>query len=97
MLAVMNEVLPADVLIGISGDREVGARIASHPDIDKIMFTGSTPPAARSSRLGGNLARLTLELGGNDAGIVLRGTDPSRSPKTCSGARSSTPGRPARP
>jgi acyl-CoA reductase-like NAD-dependent aldehyde dehydrogenase len=76
MLSVMNEVLPADVLIGISGDREVGARLASHPDIDKIMFTGSTATGRRIiESSAGNLARLTLELGGNDAGIVLPGTD----------------------
>ncbi|MBS1697395.1 MAG: aldehyde dehydrogenase family protein [Actinobacteria bacterium] len=78
MLAVMNDVLPADVLIGISGDREVGARIASHPDIDKIMFTGSTATGRKIiESSAGNLARLTLELGGNDAGIVLPGTDPA--------------------
>ena len=76
LLAVMNDVLPADVLIGVSGDREVGARLASHPDIDKIMFTGSTATGRRIiESSAGNLARLTLELGGNDAGIVLPGTD----------------------
>lgn len=78
LLSVMNEVLPADVLIGISGDREVGAGIASHPDIDKIMFTGSTATGRKIiESSAGNLARLTLELGGNDAGIVLPGTDPA--------------------
>ncbi len=77
MLAVMNEVLPPDVLIGISGDREVGAGLASHPDVDKIMFTGSTATGRRIiESSAGNLARLTLELGGNDAGIVLPGADP---------------------
>nr|WP_194425422.1 aldehyde dehydrogenase family protein [Microbacterium aquimaris] len=78
LLSVMNDVLPADVLIGISGDREVGARLASHPDIDKIMFTGSTATGRKIiESSAGNLARLTLELGGNDAGIVLPGTDPA--------------------
>ena len=77
MLSVMNEVLPPDVLIGISGGRDVGARLASHPDIDKVMFTGSTATGRRIiESSAGNLARLTLELGGNDAGIVLPGTDP---------------------
>ncbi|WP_102192563.1 aldehyde dehydrogenase family protein [Microbacterium aurantiacum] len=76
LLAVMNEVLPPDVLIGISGDREVGARLASHPDIAKVMFTGSTATGRKIiESSAGNLARLTLELGGNDAGIVLPGTD----------------------
>ena len=74
----MNEVLPADVLIPVSGGREVGARLASHPDIDKVMFTGSTATGRKIiESSAGNLARLTLELGGNDAGIVLPGTDPA--------------------
>lgn len=76
MLAVMNEVLPPDVLIGVSGGRDVGARLSSHPDIGKVMFTGSTATGRRIVEASaGNLARLTLELGGNDAGIVLPGVD----------------------
>lgn len=77
LVSVMNEVLPADVLIAVSGGREVGARLAEHPDVDKIMFTGSTATGRKIiESSAGNLARLTLELGGNDAGIVLPGTDP---------------------
>ena len=77
LIDVMNEVLPPGVLTGISGDREVGARLASHPGIDKVMFTGSTATGRKIIEgSAGNLARLTLELGGNDAGIVLPGTDP---------------------
>lgn len=78
MLSVMNEELPAGVLTGISADREVGARLASHPDIAKVMFTGSTSAGREIIKSSANnLARLTLELGGNDAGIVLPGTDPA--------------------
>lgn len=77
MVELMNEELPAGVLTAISGDREVGARLASHPDVDKVMFTGSTATGRKIiESSAGNLARLTLELGGNDAGIVLPGTDP---------------------
>ena len=76
LVHVLNEVLPADVLIAVSGGRDVGARLASHPDIDKLMFTGSTATGRRIIEgSAGNFARLTLELGGNDAGIVLPGTD----------------------
>jgi acyl-CoA reductase-like NAD-dependent aldehyde dehydrogenase len=76
LIDVLNEALPADVLIGVSGGREVGARLASHPDIDKVMFTGSTATGKKIiESSAGNLARLTLELGGNDAGIVLPGVD----------------------
>ncbi len=77
LVDVLNEVLPAGVLIAVSGGRDVGARLASHPDVDKIMFTGSTATGRRIiESSAGNLARLTLELGGNDAGIVLPSADP---------------------
>lgn len=73
---IYNRHLPPGVLTVIAGDREVGAAVAAHEDIDKIMFTGSTATGRAiveaSSR---NLARLTLELGGNDPGIILPGTD----------------------
>jgi acyl-CoA reductase-like NAD-dependent aldehyde dehydrogenase len=76
LVSIMNEVLPADVLVPVTGNRTVGARLAAHPDVAKVMFTGSTA-AGREIIKGSaaNLARLTLELGGNDAGIVLPGTD----------------------
>lgn len=78
MISVMNEVLPAGVLNVVSGGREVGARLAAHPDVDKVMFTGSTATGRKIVEASaGNLARLTLELGGNDAGIVLPGSDPA--------------------
>ena len=76
LVEVFNRHLPDGVLTVISGDRQVGAALAEHPGIDKIMFTGSTDAGRRivesSAR---NLARLTLELGGNDAGIVLPDTN----------------------
>lgn len=68
--------LPPGVLNIVTGDAEVADRISSHPDIDKIVFTGSTAVGRRiMERAGPTLKRLTLELGGNDAGIVLPGTD----------------------
>lgn len=76
MVSVMNDVLPPDVLIAVAGRGETGSRLASHPDVAKVMFTGSTETGRRIVEASaGNLARLTLELGGNDAGIVLPGTD----------------------
>ncbi|KZE94863.1 Phenylacetaldehyde dehydrogenase [Agromyces sp. NDB4Y10] len=73
---VFNRHLPEGVLTVIAGDREVGAAIAAHPELDKVMFTGSTATGRRIVESSAqNLARLTLELGGNDAGIVLPGTD----------------------
>lgn len=74
--ALMNRHLPPGVLTVVSGGRDVGEAIASHPGLDKIMFTGSTATGRAIIRSSAdNLARLTLELGGNDAGIILPGTD----------------------
>ena len=71
-----NTVLPAGVLNLVHGDVEVGSAISSHPDINKIIFTGSTATGKKIMELSaGNLKRLTLELGGNDAGIVLPDVD----------------------
>ena len=76
LIDVFDRHLPEGVLTGISGGREVGAAIAAHTGLDKIMFTGSTATGRKIVELSAhNLARLTLELGGNDAGIILPGTD----------------------
>ncbi|GGC78011.1 aldehyde dehydrogenase [Tersicoccus solisilvae] len=75
--AVINEVLPADVLTVVSGGREVGEALSGHPGIDKVMFTGSTATGKAIIRSSADtVKRLTLELGGNDAGIVLPDADP---------------------
>jgi phenylacetaldehyde dehydrogenase len=77
LIKVMNEALPAGLLTGVSGDREVGARLSSHPAIGKVMFTGSTATGKAIIRSSADtVKRLTLELGGNDAGIVLPDVDP---------------------
>ncbi|MEP4892535.1 MAG: aldehyde dehydrogenase family protein [Aliiglaciecola sp.] len=71
-----NTVLPPGVLNVITGDADVGNAISAHPDINKIVFTGSTPTGKKIMSLASsNLKRLTLELGGNDAGIVLPDAD----------------------
>src|SRR3954452_19698828 len=74
---VLNSVFPADVLAVVPGGREVGERVAGHPDIAKVMFTGSTATGKAIIRSSADtVKRLTLELGGNDAGIVLPDADP---------------------
>lgn len=76
-IALANQVLPAGVLNVITGDREVGGVLTSHPDVAKVVFTGSTPTGRHiMSSAAPTLKRLTLELGGNDAGIVLPDADP---------------------
>jgi acyl-CoA reductase-like NAD-dependent aldehyde dehydrogenase len=76
LVELLNTILPPGVLNVVTGDAEVGDRISDHPGIDKIVFTGSTPIGKRiMARASGSLKRLTLELGGNDAGIILPGTE----------------------
>jgi acyl-CoA reductase-like NAD-dependent aldehyde dehydrogenase len=73
---LINEVLPKGVFNVVTGDGSLGANISSHPDIRKIVFTGSSPTGKKIMQsASGNLKRLTLELGGNDAAIVLPDTD----------------------
>jgi acyl-CoA reductase-like NAD-dependent aldehyde dehydrogenase len=72
LVELMNEVLPPGVVNCVSGGNELGAAMSRHPGIAKIVFTGSIPTGKKimeSSAV--NLKRLTLELGGNDPGIVL--------------------------
>lgn len=77
LVKVLNEELPEGVLNIISGDREVGARLAEHPAVGKVMFTGSTAAGRAIIKSSADtVKRLTLELGGNDAGIVLPDADP---------------------
>jgi len=77
LIKVLNDELPENVLHAVSGDRAVGARLAEHPAIGKIMFTGSTAAGREIIRSSADtVKRLTLELGGNDAGIVLPDADP---------------------
>ena len=74
-----NALLPPGVLNIVTGKSGsgIGAAIARHPGIDKFVFTGSTPTGKHiMQNAAGNLKRLTLELGGNDAGIVLPDVDP---------------------
>lgn len=72
-----NSVLPKGVLNVVTGDADVGTAMSGHPGIAKMVFTGSTPTGRHIMRNAATtLKRLTLELGGNDAGIVLPDADP---------------------
>lgn len=76
-----NEILPAGVLniVTATSDSGVGSAMAKHPGIDKMVFTGSTATGKKIMQNAAvNLKRLTLELGGNDAGIVLPDVDPKK-------------------
>ena len=73
---IMNEVLPPGVVNVVSGGDEVGARMTTHPTPRKISFTGSIASGKRVAvAAGSDLKRVTLELGGNDAAILLDDID----------------------
>ena len=77
LASIINQELPEGLLSVVSGGRDVGARLAEHPSIGKVMFTGSTATGKAIIRSSADtVKRLTLELGGNDAGIVLPDSDP---------------------
>jgi acyl-CoA reductase-like NAD-dependent aldehyde dehydrogenase len=68
--------LPPGVFNVISGDDALGPWITEHPGIDKVSFTGSSATGRRVMQgAANNLKRLTLELGGNDAAIVMPDVD----------------------
>jgi acyl-CoA reductase-like NAD-dependent aldehyde dehydrogenase len=76
-------ILPAGVVNVIVDQNDLGTALTSHPDVAKVAFTGSTATGKKvMASAAGTLKRLTLELGGNDAAIVLRDIDPKEvSPK----------------
>jgi phenylacetaldehyde dehydrogenase len=77
LVEILNQELPEGLLTAVSGGREVGEALAGHPAIGKIMFTGSTATGKAIIKSSADtVKRLTLELGGNDAGIVLPDADP---------------------
>lgn len=73
---ILRDVLPPGVLNVISGGDELGPMMTAHPGFAKISFTGSTATGKRiMASAAQDLKRVTLELGGNDACIVLPDVD----------------------
>ncbi|RIK93013.1 MAG: aldehyde dehydrogenase, partial [Proteobacteria bacterium] len=68
--------VPAGVVSIVAAGREVGEHLVTHPGVDKVAFTGSTAAGRRIAALcGERLRRVTLELGGKSAAIVLDDAD----------------------
>lgn len=69
--------LPPGVLNVVPGrGQEAGARLASHPDVGKIAFTGSSEVGREVMRLAsGTVKKVTLELGGKSPAVVLDDAD----------------------
>jgi acyl-CoA reductase-like NAD-dependent aldehyde dehydrogenase len=79
MVELMNEVLPAGLVNVISGGDELGAELTGHDGVNKIVFTGSIATGKKvMASAAKSVTPVTLELGGNDAGIMLQGEDPAK-------------------
>ncbi|MBW1600748.1 aldehyde dehydrogenase family protein [Streptomyces sp. JJ66] len=73
---LLNDCLPRGVLNVISGDHALGRALTAHPSVDMISFTGSVETGrAIARRAADRLLPVVLELGGNDAAIVLPGAE----------------------
>jgi acyl-CoA reductase-like NAD-dependent aldehyde dehydrogenase len=73
---LVQNLLPDGVFTVVTGGDDLGRRLVEHPNVRKIGFTGSVPTGlAIAQSCAADLKRVTLELGGNDAAIVLSDAD----------------------
>lgn len=73
---IAASILPRGVLNIIVDQNDLGGLLSAHADIAKVTFTGSTATGRKVMQsAAGTLKRLTLELGGNDAAILLDDVD----------------------
>ncbi|MEC3976917.1 aldehyde dehydrogenase family protein [Amycolatopsis sp. H20-H5] len=73
---ILSDALPPGVLDVISGGGDLGRRLTTHPGVRMISFTGSVATGRAIARdAAGTFKRVVLELGGNDAAIVLPDQD----------------------
>jgi acyl-CoA reductase-like NAD-dependent aldehyde dehydrogenase len=71
--------LPAGVVSVVVGGSAVGEALVAHPRVDKVSFTGSTAAGrAVAIACATNLTKVSLELGGKSAAIVLEDASPDR-------------------
>lgn len=76
---LINEIFPAGVVNIVTDMNDLGGVMTNHPEIAKISFTGSTETGKKvMASAASTIKRITLELGGNDAAIVLPDVDPKK-------------------
>lgn len=76
---VADSEIPPGVVSILPGDRDIGRHLVDHPDIDKVSFTGSTAAGREvAAACGSALKRVSLELGGKSAAVVLDDADPAQ-------------------
>ena len=75
-LDLLRSCLPPGLISVLHGLDELGEAMIQHPDIRKISFTGSTAVGKRvAASAASELKSVQLELGGNDAAVVLSDAD----------------------
>jgi acyl-CoA reductase-like NAD-dependent aldehyde dehydrogenase len=80
--------LPPGVVSVLPGDAALGAYLVAHPGVDKVSFTGSTAAGrAVAAACAANLTKVSLELGGKSAALVLDDAAPD---KVAAGVRSAS-------
>lgn len=76
VVEMIAEEMPAGVLNLVHGEADVGKELTSNPKVAKIAFTGGTETAKHIMKAAADtIKNLTLELGGNDAAVVLKDFD----------------------
>lgn len=85
---IAQEIFPPGVVQGLGGGNDLGVWMTKHPNIDKISFTGSIATGKKiMEACASTLKRVTLELGGNDATIILPDVDVKKvAPEVAMGA-----------
>jgi len=77
LASLVADIFPPGVLNIIADQNDLGQKLTEHPSIAKVSFTGSTATGRKvMASASSTLKRMTLELGGNDAAIVLGDVDP---------------------
>jgi acyl-CoA reductase-like NAD-dependent aldehyde dehydrogenase len=76
-IEMIAPLLPAGVINVVTGlPAEIGDTLTTHPDVDKVAFTGSIPAARKiMANAAQTIKGITLELGGNDPAILLEDAD----------------------
>ena len=76
-IEMIASLLPAGVINVVAGmPAEIGDSLTTHPDVNKIAFTGSVPSARKiMANAALTIKGITLELGGNDPAILLKDAD----------------------
>ncbi len=80
---IFNKYVPAGVFNMVTDANDLGGVLTAHPDVAKVSFTGSTATGRKVMASASSLLkRITLELGGNDAAIVLDDVEPKSAAKS---------------